>query len=589
MNQNFKETLIKLFTIKGLKKSIFVPFFLFTIIFVSVSLTNVYLLQKISIQKEVSFEYKNIDTMLEEKIKSEAVNLRFFIIRLSTDDSLVHALKMNDRKALRKISKSYYKKEDLDLDPDLLNFISADGIVRFRSHYPNEYGDSIVKQVIFQRAFETGTGFFHIDSGIYSGVCLKVIVPVRDSNQKVVGYVIAGKEFNKILEQTAKQTHMDFLFFARRNLLNLKRDEDKIDKFGLFKKGNDSLFLEWSTLPKDTKIKRSIIEEEIKSDSISTIKLNDINYISRSFSLSNFDDKEFGDVFVLHDNSIHVNDLKKSIAFLLIMSVSMIIILSLIFNSILNKVRSNLFDKNRKLKLELKNRIRLEGKLIENSNELKQMTLIASHDLRSPLTNMEGLLDLLQNGDSDPEFKSRLIDNAISSVALMKKTLDSLTTIIKQKESFSKGAIKDRNIEPVFNNVILQLKYLIDQKQIAIKSDFSECPTFSMSDIHLNTVLQNIISNAVKYASDNPDRAKFIEVITKIDDGTRSIIIKDNGIGFDSNFQKEKLFKPFKRFHHEKTGSGIGLYLTKLIVENYNGKIQLQSEVGKGTTVKIDF
>jgi signal transduction histidine kinase len=263
--------------------------------------------------------------------------------------------------------------------------------------------------------------------------------------------------------------------------------------------------------------------------------------------------------------------------------------LSLIFNSILNKVRSNLFDKNRKLKLELKNRIKLEGKLIENSNELKQMTLIASHDLRSPLTNMEGLLDLLQDGDSDPEFKSRLIDNAISSVALMKNTLDSLTTIIKQKESFSKGAIKDRNIEPVFNNVILQLKYLIDQKQIAIKSDFSGCPTFSISDIHLNTVLQNIISNAVKYASDNPDRAKFIEVITKIDDGNRSIIIKDNGIGFDSNFQKEKLFKPFKRFHHEKTGSGIGLYLTKLIVENYNGKIQLQSEVGKGTIVKIDF
>jgi uncharacterized protein YqfB (UPF0267 family) len=75
----------------------------------------------------------------------------------------------------------------------------------------------------------------------------------------------------------------------------------------------------------------------------------------------------------------------------------------------------------------------------------------------------------------------------------MKNTLDSLTTIIKQKESFSKESIKDRNIEPVFNNV--QLKYLIDQKQITIK-DFSEYH-FSMSDIHLNTVLQNIISNAV--------------------------------------------------------------------------------------------
>jgi signal transduction histidine kinase len=115
-----------------------------------------------------------------------------------------------------------------------------------------------------------------------------------------------------------------------------------------------------------------------------------------------------------------------------------------------------------------------------------------------------------------------LIDNAITSVELMKNTLDSLTTIIKQKESFSKESIKDRNIEPVFNNVIL-LKYLIDQKQITIRSDFSECTTFSMSDIHLNTVLQNIISNAVKYASDNPEIAKFIEVITKVDNGTRSI------------------------------------------------------------------
>ena len=99
----------------------------------------------------------------------------------------------------------------------------------------------------------------------------------------------------------------------------------------------------------------------------------------------------------------------------------------------------------------------------------------------------------------------------------------------------------------------------------------------------------NIVSNAIKYASEDPEITSFIEITTKIDSETRSIVIKDNGIGFDSNFQKEKLFKPFKRFHHEKAGSGIGLYLTKLIIENYNGKIQIESEIGKGTTVKIDF
>jgi hypothetical protein len=64
------------------------------------------------------------------------------------------------------------------------------------------------------------------------------------------------------------------------------------------------LFLDWSTLPKDTKIKRSIIEEEIKSDSISSIKLNDIDYISRSF-LTNFDGKEFG-MFLLYMTTLFI-------------------------------------------------------------------------------------------------------------------------------------------------------------------------------------------------------------------------------------------------------------------------------------------
>jgi signal transduction histidine kinase len=589
MKGNLKQILNKLFMIKGLKKSIFIPFFVFAIVFISVSLISVYLLQKTAIQKEVSFEYKNIGVMLDDKIQSEAISLRLFIDRLSTNASLVQAFKMNDRRKLEKISKLYYKKQGLELNPDLLSFISAEGIIRFRSHRPNKYGESIAQRVLFKKAFNSGTSFFHIDSGTYSEVCLKVILPVRDTTQKVVGYVIVGKEFNKILEETAKQTHMDFLFFAERNLFNSKLDKDKVEKYGLFKKGNDSFFLEWSTLPIETKITRSIIEQKIKSDSISTIKLNGIDYLSKSLPLVNFDDTEYGRVFVLHDNSIHLDDLKKSISYLILVSVLMIMVLSLIFNGILNKVGKNLFDKNQKLRLELKKKMMLDKKLIENNNELKQLTLIASHDLRSPLTNLEGLLDLLQNGDSDPEFNAALIDNAISSVELMKNTIDSLTTIVKQKESFSKEGIIEQNIEPVFNNVSLQLKYLIDEKQIVIKPDFSECPTFLMADIHLNSVLLNILSNAVKYASEDPETVKFIEVTTKRDNETRSIIIKDNGIGFDSNFQKEKLFKPFKRFHHEKTGSGIGLFLTKLIVENYNGKIQIDSRVGKGTTVKIDF
>jgi signal transduction histidine kinase len=588
MNKILQQILNKSLRVKSLKKAIFIPFFVFVIVFISVSLISVYLLQKTSIQKEVTSEYENIDKMLQEKINSDAINLRLFIDELSRDNSMIRALQLNDRGELKKISKSY-RENNLNLNPDLLNFISVEGIVRFRSHRPNKYGESIARQIIFKKAFNTGIGFFHIDSGIYSDVCLKVILPVRDTTEKVVGYVIVGKEFNKILEEISKQTRMDFLFFAERNLINLKLDREKIEKFGLFKKGNDRLILQWSTLPSDTKITTSIIEEKIGSDSMSSIKLNGIDYLSKSVALINFDRTEFGDIIVLHDNSIQLNDLKESMFYLILISVLMIFVLLFIFDGILSKVEKNLSMKNKKLKFELQKRTRLDEKIVQSNNELKQMTLIASHDLRSPLTNLEGLLELLQKGDAGPDVDTMLISNASSSVALMKGTIDGLTTIIKQKESFSKEDLKERNIEPIFNNVILQIKYLIDENQIVVKSDFSECPTFLTSDIHLNSILLNILSNAVKFASENPETVKFIEVTTKTDKKTRSIIVKDNGIGFDSNFQKEKLFKPFKRFHHERTGSGIGLYLTKLIVENYNGKIHIESEVGKGTTVEIYF
>jgi signal transduction histidine kinase len=589
MKRKLKEVLSKLLSIKSLKKSIFIPFFLFAFVFIGVSLFSIYVLHKKVIQKEVSFEYENIDTMLKDKVQSDALSLRLYIGRLSTNDSLIEAFKMNDLDLFQKVSKSYYNSANLDLKPDLLNFISDDGIVRFRSHRPDEYGQKVTQQSIYQKAVATRRSFYHIGSGTYSNVSLKVIVPVRDTAQKVVGYIVVGKDFYRILQETAKQTHMDFLFFAKVNASNLKSNKDKIKKFGLFKKGKNNLFLEWSTLPKNTKINKDIIETKIVSDSVTSINLNGIDYLSKSIPLIDFDETEFGHVFVLHDNSIHFNDLKKSISSLIIISILMIIILSLIFNKILDRAGKNLFEKNQKLSLELKKRRIADEKLIENNNELKQVTLIASHDLRSPLTNLEGLLDLLKQEDKDPELTSLLIDNASTSVELMKNTIDSLTTIVKQKESFSKQRVKEQDIKEVFDNVILQLRFLIDEKKIEIKSDFSECPTFLISKVHLKSMLLNVVSNAIKYASDDGEIVPFIEVSSQMNNGVSSIIIKDNGIGFDSNFQKGKLFKPFKRFHHEKTGSGIGLYLTKLIVENYNGKIQIESEVGKGTIVKIDF
>jgi hypothetical protein len=80
----------------------------------------------------------------------------------------------------------------------------------------------------------------------------------------------------------------------------------------------------------------------------------------------------------------------------------------------------------------------------------------------------------------------------------MKNTIDSLTTIIRQKKLLQES-IAEQSIESVFNNVILQLKYLIDEKQIMIKSDFSECPTFFNCSYSFKEYFVKYCSNAIKY------------------------------------------------------------------------------------------
>ncbi|WPR71919.1 ATP-binding protein [Flavobacterium sp. NG2] len=506
---------------------------------------------------------------------------------LSASDVVINALKQNDRKTLQKISSPYFKKLKKDLDSDLLTFISTEGEVLLRANLIDKFGDYWNERVLFQKSSATGLSYFYIESGTYSDVNLRVILPVRDKTNSIVGYITVGKNFNKILQQTANQTHMDYLFLVKKKKLNPKRRKDSIQKNGLFQKGNDSLVIGWSTFPEKIKYPKEIIEEKLTSDSISNLKLNDNNYLSKSFTLMNFDKTEFGYVFILHDSSLHFDDLKRIIIFITLISFLMIFVLCILFNKILDRVEKNIYEQNLKLKLELKKRIEVDKKLIINNNELKQLTLIASHDLRSPLTCLEGLLELLKEEGIDSEISIEIINNAGSSIQLMKETIDSLTTIVRQKESFVENVDSRQDIQQIFDQVILQMKYLIDEKQIEVKSDFSSCPSLVIKDIHLKSILQNILSNSIKYATEDTEKKRIIEVSTKKSNENCLIIIKDNGIGFDSEFQKDNLFKPFKRFHHEKTGSGIGLYLTKLIVENYNGTIQIYSKTGVGTTVTI--
>ncbi len=127
---------------------------------------------------------------------------------------------------------------------------------------------------------------------------------------------------------------------------------------------------------------------------------------------------------------------------------------------------------------------------------------------------------------------------------------------------------------------------MIKSSKAEIHVETDSHPVIKFSKKNLKSVIYNLLSNAIKYRS--AERKPEIFISTEQQDGYLTLKIKDNGLGVEKDKQS-KMFSMFKRFHDHVEGTGVGLYIVKKIVENAGGKIEVESEVNKGTTFTIFF
>lgn len=237
-------------------------------------------------------------------------------------------------------------------------------------------------------------------------------------------------------------------------------------------------------------------------------------------------------------------------------------------------------------KVREKEREQLINELTQNNKDLKQFSYITSHNLRAPLSNLTGLLNLIEDIPIENQELKEIINGFSKSTNLLNETISDLVKVIIIKDSHSiekeKVYIKD-----VFESVFNQLSFLISIKKPIIKINFEKADNLIINKSYFESILLNLMTNSLKYNDEN--RILKINVSSKTDGKNITIKFSDNGIGIDLLRNKDKIFGLYQRFHDYADSKGLGLYLVKSQVESMGGTISIESEVNVGTSFKIIF
>jgi signal transduction histidine kinase len=219
--------------------------------------------------------------------------------------------------------------------------------------------------------------------------------------------------------------------------------------------------------------------------------------------------------------------------------------------------------------------------------DLDNFIYTASHDLKAPISNIEGLLNALlvelpaETVQADPV--QPILELMQDSVNRFKRTIEQLTDVSKlQKEHGLPSEPVD--LAAVVRNVCLDLEPLIQSTGARLAVDVEAAPTVLFSEKNLRSVVFNLLSNALKYH--DPGRPPHVRLQARPEGEFVVLEVADNGLGLDAA-SKQKLFGMFQRFHDHVEGSGIGLYMVKKMVENAGGRIAVRSELGVGTAFSV--
>ena len=241
---------------------------------------------------------------------------------------------------------------------------------------------------------------------------------------------------------------------------------------------------------------------------------------------------------------------------------------------------------------------KLNSELLEKNEELQQIIYVASHDLRSPLLNIQGFGKELENSikyinkvleeEEDINSVRKRLDTVLKEDILLFLTY--ILTSTNKMHSLLSGLLKlSRLGRGAVNFKVLDMNELIEEilktfefkiKETEVILEVGNLPPCRGDEIMINQVFSNLIDNALKFLA--PESPGIIRIFGYEKCKVSTYCVEDNGVGISSVY-KEKIFEIFHKLDSSRAGEGLGLTIIRKILDRHNGKIWLESEPDKGS------
>ncbi len=221
----------------------------------------------------------------------------------------------------------------------------------------------------------------------------------------------------------------------------------------------------------------------------------------------------------------------------------------------------------------------------QQNEHLTSFAHMVSHDLRAHSTNLSMVANFLVEEQNNEE-KLKLIHMLKNATDSLVNTVSNLNTVVQSNTELP-GQMTQLNLLEAIQRTQSNISSLLLEKELKCTLDVSENHTVKALPAYLDSILLNLFTNSIKYAS--AERKPVLNIKSKKRSNRLEVTFADNGRGIDLKKHRKSIFGMPKTFHRNKDAIGVGLYLTKNQIESIGGKISVESKVSLGTTFTLEF